>query len=401
FLELAELIDVYFITHPHEDHFSVDLINAVKDLYKPVIGPSQTGQWFQDLITIGMEAGIDTTLTINGLDLIITAHDGLHYDGKISSRQFEITTPEGFKVFHGGDNQEIAMLPAFTHEEVDVFLFNSTFLMSPDSEGKFYTEESIQSVREAINTMQPKVALPGHMMELYHLPHKMPTPPYFAQTYQWAFDYDNGTLIPDYHVLCWGERYHFDDSSNDSKRPNRIENLSTEIQGDNIKVSWDNPKIAEDGDTASFYRVIVNDADDYFVNGQDFNFVFNAPAFNNFKVYSYDDSGNQSETYAEIDVTVIVTDVETAFPKQPKLLQNYPNPFNPATTIEYSIPLDGHVILAIYNISGQRITVLSDEYQQAGKHSVTWNSKDLPNGLFFCTLKANGFSETRTMVLVK
>ena len=83
------------------------------------------------------------------------------------------------------------------------------------------------------------------------------------------------------------------------------------------------------------------------------------------------------------------------------LSPNYPNPFNPTTTIEYSIPLDGHVILAIYNISGQRITVLSDKYQQAGKHSVTWNAAGMSSGLYFCTLYANGMSETRKIVLVK
>ena len=61
---------------------------------------------------------------------------------------------------------------------------------------------------------------------------------------------------------------------------------------------------------------------------------------------------------------------ETTSPMEFTLKQNYPNPFNPTTTIEYSIPQSSHVTLSIYNGSGQRVSVLKDEYQQAGNHSV-------------------------------
>ncbi len=79
----------------------------------------------------------------------------------------------------------------------------------------------------------------------------------------------------------------------------------------------------------------------------------------------------------------------------------YPNPFNPTTTIEYNIPQDSHVILTIYNVSGQRISVLKDEMHTAGNYSITWNAEGLPSGLYFYTLKAKGYSETRKMVLMK
>ena len=51
--------------------------------------------------------------------------------------------------------------------------------------------------------------------------------------------------------------------------------------------------------------------------------------------------------------------------------------------------------MTIYNISGQVITVLEDKFQQSGKHTITWNAKSLPSGLYFYTLKANELSETR------
>jgi len=98
----------------------------------------------------------------------------------------------------------------------------------------------------------------------------------------------------------------------------------------------------------------------------------------------------------------VVKENNTLNPLVFHLSPNYPNPFNPATTIEYSIPLDGHVTLAIYNASGQTVGVLKDDdYQTAGYYSITWNAANMPSGLYFCTLKANGFTETRKMALVK
>ncbi|MFC1692733.1 T9SS type A sorting domain-containing protein [Candidatus Latescibacterota bacterium] len=83
------------------------------------------------------------------------------------------------------------------------------------------------------------------------------------------------------------------------------------------------------------------------------------------------------------------------------LSQNYPNPFNPKTTIAYSLPHDTHVTISICNVSGQLVRVLKDDYQEAGNHSVIWNASDMPTGLYFCTLNANGLTETRKMVLLK
>ncbi len=81
--------------------------------------------------------------------------------------------------------------------------------------------------------------------------------------------------------------------------------------------------------------------------------------------------------------------------------ESFPNPFNLQTTIEYSLPHNTHTTLTIYSITGQAVIVLKNEYQQAGNHSVTWNAAGMPSGLYFCTLKADGRSETRKMVVVR
>ncbi|MBT4485214.1 MAG: T9SS type A sorting domain-containing protein [Candidatus Latescibacteria bacterium] len=90
----------------------------------------------------------------------------------------------------------------------------------------------------------------------------------------------------------------------------------------------------------------------------------------------------------------------TSYPQQIKI-RNYPNPFNASTTIEYTLSRFTHATVTIYNISGQAVVVLKDEHQQAGKHTITWNAEDIPSGLYFCTMKANGISETKKMLLLK
>ena len=84
-----------------------------------------------------------------------------------------------------------------------------------------------------------------------------------------------------------------------------------------------------------------------------------------------------------------------------EMSQPTPNPFNPITTISYTLPQSTNVTLSIYNTSGQRVSILKDEYQQAGSYSATWNATGFPSGLYFAVIEAGGFRESRKMVLVK
>ncbi|MCK4427334.1 MAG: T9SS type A sorting domain-containing protein, partial [candidate division Zixibacteria bacterium] len=84
-----------------------------------------------------------------------------------------------------------------------------------------------------------------------------------------------------------------------------------------------------------------------------------------------------------------------------ELSQNFPNPFNPVTQISYTLPRDGHVRLEIYNLLGQKVATLVDEYQQAGQKTVNWEAKDLASGIYFYKLTSSGFTATKKMVLTK
>jgi len=83
------------------------------------------------------------------------------------------------------------------------------------------------------------------------------------------------------------------------------------------------------------------------------------------------------------------------------LKQNYPNPFNPQTRIDYSIEQSGNVRLKVYDILGNEVAVLVDEYQSPGKYSVTFIPKNLSSGVYIYKLTAGEFTDTKKLVLIK
>jgi hypothetical protein len=99
-------------------------------------------------------------------------------------------------------------------------------------------------------------------------------------------------------------------------------------------------------------------------------------------------------------------DEEINVPNLFALSQNYPNPFNPETQIEYALPKASQVKLTIYNLLGQKVTTLVDEFQTVGFKTVHWDGKDdqgteVASGVYFYKLKAGDFSETKKMILLK
>lgn len=96
------------------------------------------------------------------------------------------------------------------------------------------------------------------------------------------------------------------------------------------------------------------------------------------------------------------TDVEgLELPTTYSLAQNYPNPFNPTTTISFSLPVSGKVVLQVFDITGKSVATLLDNEMQSGVHSVELNAADLSSGVYFYRLSANKFIATRKFLLLK
>jgi dienelactone hydrolase len=81
--------------------------------------------------------------------------------------------------------------------------------------------------------------------------------------------------------------------------------------------------------------------------------------------------------------------------------QNYPNPFNPSTVISYQLPVNGNVTLKIFDVLGNEVATLVDEYKPAGSYEVEFSANGLTSGMYFYTLKAGNFVETKKMLLLK
>jgi len=111
-------------------------------------------------------------------------------------------------------------------------------------------------------------------------------------------------------------------------------------------------------------------------------------------------------------VSVIVTQT-TGIQESPvsgtysdRLEQCQPNPFNPATLVQYSISRDSHVRLAIFNIHGQLVRTLVDEWQGRNAYRLVWDGKDndgrlVASGIYISSLVAGDFIQTRKAVLAR
>ncbi|MBU1099212.1 MAG: T9SS type A sorting domain-containing protein [Bacteroidetes bacterium] len=96
------------------------------------------------------------------------------------------------------------------------------------------------------------------------------------------------------------------------------------------------------------------------------------------------------------------TDLETEnIPSDYILHQNYPNPFNPETEILYQIPISGKVVLKVYDLLGNELDMIVNEYKTTGLHSVKFDAGNLPSGTYFYRIQVNDYVQTNKMQLLK
>jgi flagellar hook assembly protein FlgD len=88
------------------------------------------------------------------------------------------------------------------------------------------------------------------------------------------------------------------------------------------------------------------------------------------------------------------------------LKQNYPNPFNPSTNIEYDLSEAGEIKVEIFNVIGELISTIVNEYQRPGKYTVKWDGTDdsggkAASGVYFYRVTSNEKLQTRKMILLR
>jgi len=103
----------------------------------------------------------------------------------------------------------------------------------------------------------------------------------------------------------------------------------------------------------------------------------------------------------ETDYPTFVKSLKNTAPDNIVLHQNYPNPFNPQTTITYSLNRNGHVVLAVFDMTGRKIETLVNRYQNSGDHRILLDASTLTSGTYMIRLEVDGFTQSRKVTLLK
>ena len=109
--------------------------------------------------------------------------------------------------------------------------------------------------------------------------------------------------------------------------------------------------------------------------------------------------GGKSNFSREISVTIPERNNEVPVKFDIKSL--YPNPFNPTLTIDFEVPENNIVNIAIYDLKGQKVQQLVNEAKSVGKYSVKWNATEHSSGIYFVKMTTNSNSITKRCVLIK
>ncbi len=102
-----------------------------------------------------------------------------------------------------------------------------------------------------------------------------------------------------------------------------------------------------------------------------------------------------------VALIVALEPIAAEIPTEFSLHQSYPNPFNPSTTITFSVPITGHVVIKVYDVLGREITTLVDEIVAAGTFETQFDAGDLPSGAYLYRMESGNFHATKSTILVK
>jgi hypothetical protein len=94
-------------------------------------------------------------------------------------------------------------------------------------------------------------------------------------------------------------------------------------------------------------------------------------------------------------------EVDVLSPDKFVLEQNYPNPFNPTTIISWQSPISGHQTLKVYDILGNEVVTLVNEYKEAGRYKIEFDASNIPSGIYYYKVTAGSFSDVKKMLVIK
>lgn len=153
-------------------------------------------------------------------------------------------------------------------------------------------------------------------------------------------------------------------------------------------------------------ELITNGTKTYSNGKYTYKFNYKAPAATGTQtIYATGLSSKNSGWNFAPDKTVKIisaTGVEDlALPRQFSLEQNYPNPFNPTTKINFSLPLDEHVTIKLYDMLGNEVKIIASGFYKAGNHTINFSAGELASGTYIYTLESSRYNSSRKLLLLK
>jgi len=152
--------------------------------------------------------------------------------------------------------------------------------------------------------------------------------------------------------------------------------LRTDSNGDTL---WTSNLIGQ-----FVYSVFYNDDKSFLVGG-----------------YIFDYAGHEDLFVVKFAPEVSNVNEQILPPSEFTLFQNYPNPFNPSTKISWQSPVGSWQTLKIYDVLGNEVATLVNEYKPAGKYEVEWDASNYPSGVYFYQLNSGSYIGTKKMILLK
>jgi subtilisin family serine protease len=212
----------------------------------------------------------------------------------------------------------------------------------------------------------------------------------------------------------WGYgKLDIDAASSESELPVELTSFSAKTIGSLIKLSWStSTEINNYGfEIERKLNVKGHTPDEWTKIG----FVEGNGNSNSTKNYSFEDRNLSADKYlyrlkqidndGQFEYSEII-EVDLGVPTKYELTQNYPNPFNPSTIISWQSPIAGHQTLRVYDILGNEVANLVDEYREAGRYEVEFNGhsdegQNLSSGVYLYHLQSGDFVQTKKMILMK
>ena len=197
-------------------------------------------------------------------------------------------------------------------------------------------------------------------------------------------------------------------ASSESELPVELTSFTAIKIGSTVKLSWST--ITEINNYGFEVERKVGSPQSSVSNYEKIGFVEGNGNSNSTKNYSFEDRNLFADKYlyrlkqidndGQYEYSEII-EVDLGLPTKYELSQNFPNPFNPRTKISWQSPVSSHQTLKIYDILGNEVATLVDEFIEAGKYEIEFDASNLSTGIYFYKFQSGSFVESKKMILIK